>query len=206
MPKKLVLARNAPWLPPHWADRIEYRASEPMMGGVERRGVTLHSEGVERDCAKGHGWLPRYVNDRHIPYHACWCGWCGYWAQMIPFHRAAKSLKGGAIVGNGASANKAGQRNIQIMLIGEADAHEFTRERMKRAWILAEIMDAHRIPWRARATWGPGASRARGTWLRSGVHGHQHSPAPYEDHTDPGRLNVPALFREARRQQRARLK
>ena len=201
---RLHLPKNASWLPPHWGDRVEYRGSEPMMGGVQRRGLTLHSEGVERDCAKGHGWLPRYVNDRNIPYSLCWCGMCGYWGQMVAMTRAARSLKGGAIVGNGASANKAGQRNIQIMLIGEADAHEFTREPMKRAWILAEIMDAHDIPWRARKTWGPGASRDRKAWLRSGVHGHEHSPAPYEDHTDPGRLDVDKLFREAKRQQRGR--
>lgn len=202
----LHLPKHAAWLRKEWAQRVPYHGSEPMMGGVERRGLTVHSEGVERRCAKGHGWLPDYVNDKGIPYSACWCGTCGYWAQMIDFRRAARALKGGAIVGNGASANKAGQVNIQVMLIGEADAAEFTRGPMKRAWVLAEIMDAHRIPWRARATWGAGASRDRGAWLRSGVHGHQHSPAPYEDHTDPGRLNVEALFREARHQQRARLR
>jgi len=204
MMTRLHLPDDAAWLPKEWAHLVPYHGAENMMGGVQRRAMTMHSEGEERNCRKGHGWLPEYVNDIDIPYTAMWCGACGYWAQMISMRKAARSLKGGAIVGNGASANKAGQRNIQIMLIGEADAHEFTRGKMRRAWILAEIMDAHRIPWRARATWGPGASRNRAAWLRSGVHGHQHSPAPYEDHTDPGRLNVDALFREARRQQRSR--
>ncbi len=204
MMTRLHLPDDAAWLPKEWAHLVPYHGAENMMGGVQRRAMTMHSEGEERNCRKGHGWLPEYVNDIDIPYTAMWCGACGYWAQMISMRKAARSLKGGAIVGNGASANKAGQRNIQIMLIGEADARDFTRGKMRRAWVLAEIMDAHRIPWRARATWGPGASRNRAAWLRSGVHGHQHSPAPYEDHTDPGRLNVDALFREARRQQRSR--
>ncbi len=197
------LRRNARWLPKKWAKQARYRGAEPMMGGVERKGLTLHSEGVERACKRDHGWLPDYVNDAGIPYHACWCRSCGAWYQMISFRNAARSLKGGAIVGNGASANKAGQRNIQVMLIGESDAAGYRGE-MKNAWVLAEIMDAHRIPWRARQTWGPGASRDRSTWLKSGVHGHQHSPAPGENHTDPGRLNVDAVFREAKRQQKKR--
>ena len=197
------------WLPEGWAKQIKYRSPEPMMGGSDRRGLTMHDEGVVRKCDKRHDWLPKYVNDAGIPYHACWCGTCGYWAQMISFKNAARSLKGGAIAPNGASANKFGERNIQVMLIGHANGKgpggkKFTDGPMKNAWILAEIMNSHKIPYRARKNWGPDASRNLAAWKISGVHGHQHSPAPYENHTDPGNLDVEKLFREARAQQRRR--
>ena len=196
------LARGADKLP--WAQQVRYWGAEPMQGGVDRRGVTFHGEGIERKCSKNHRWLLEYVNDAGVPYTLAWCGRCGYWGQMIGMRRAARSLKGGAIVPNGASANKAGQRHIQIVLIGENDTADFTRGPMKNAWVLAEIMDAHRIPWRARKDWGPGASRNRAAWLASGIHGHMHSPAPYEDHVDPQHLHIEVLMREAKRQQKAR--
>lgn len=203
------LRRNQLWLPTDWAVRIKYRTPEPMAGG-ERRGVTIHDEGRKRKCNRDHDWLAEYVNETvGYPYHNNWCGWCGYWSQMISFKNAARSLKGGSIAANGASANKFGERNIQICLIGISNGHDyrgdkFTDGPMKNAWVLAEIMDAHGIPWRARKNWGPGSSRSQKTWKVSGVHGHQHSPAPDEDHTDPGNLNVEKLFREARAQQRYR--
>ena len=200
MPKHLD--RDANRLP--WAEQVRYGGSEPMMGGVTRRGITFHGEGIERRCTKNHTWLLEYVNTAGLPYSLAWCGKCGYWGQMIGMRRAARSLKGGAIVPNGASANKAGQRNIQIVLIGENDTADFTQGPMKNAWVLAEIMDAHRIPWRARKNWGAGASRNRAAWLASGIHGHMHSPAPYENHTDPQRLHIEVLMREAKRQQKAR--
>ena len=196
------LRRDANWLP--WAEKVRYRGASPMLGGVTRRGLTLHGEGIERRCTKNHTWLLDYVNAKNVPYTAGWCGKCGYWGQMIGLRQAAMSLKGGAIVPNGASANKAGQRNIQIVLLGENDAADFTKGPMRNAWVLAEIMDAHRIPWRARKEWGDQASRSRAAWLASGIHGHMHSPAPYEDHVDPQNLHVEVLLREARRQWKAR--
>ena len=196
------LRPNADRLP--WAEQVRYWGSEPMAGGVERRAITMHGEGVERRCNKNHSWLLDYVNKAGVPYSLGWCGKCGYWGQMIGMRRAARSLKGGAIVPNGASANKAGQRNIQIVLLGENDTADFTHGPMRNAWILAEIMNAHRIPWRARKEWGSKASRGRAAWLASGVHGHMHSPAPAEDHRDPQNLDIERLLREARRQWKAR--
>lgn len=196
------LDRDANRLP--WAEQVRYHGAEPMAGGVTRRGITLHGEGIERRCTKNHTWLLDYVNTAGVPYTLAWCGRCGYWGQMIGMRRAARSLKGGAIVANGASANKAGQRNIQIVLLGENDAADFTDGPMRRAWILAEIINAHNIPWRARSNWGAGASRSRTKWLASGIHGHMHSPAPAEDHRDPQNLRIDVLLREARRQWKAR--
>ena len=204
------LRRNQLWLPKDWAHRIRFDDPEPMRGGSNRLGLTFHDEGVKRKCNGDHGWLPHYLNeDVGIPYHSCWCGTCGYWSQSIAFNNAALALKGGAIARNGASANKFGHRNIQICLIGIANGHDyrghkFTTGPMVKAWVLAEIMDAHKIPWRARKNWGRDASRGLAAWKVSGVHGHQHSPAPYEDHTDPGNLDVEKLFREAKAQQRHR--
>lgn len=203
------LKKQAEWLRKSWAKRIKYSGPEPMMGGSSRRGVTLHDEGVARNCRGNHDWLAGYVNRAGVPYHACWCGTCGYWAQMIPFNKAARSLKGGSIASNGASANKFGERNIQICLIGiangkDARGKKFTDGPMQRAWVLAEIMDAHKIPWRARKNWGSDSSRSLTAWKESGVHGHQHSPAPGENHTDPGAIDVEKLFREARKQQRGK--
>lgn len=196
------LRRGANRLP--WAEQVPFRGSEPMAGGVTRRGITMHGEGIERRCTKNHTWLLDYVNARRVPYTLAWCGKCGYWGQMIGMRRAARSLKGGGIVPNGASANKAGQRNIQIVLLGENDTADFTHGPMRRAWVLAEIMDAHRIPWKARGNWGADASRSTAAWLASGVHGHMHSPAPAEDHRDPQNLDIERLLREARRQRKAR--
>lgn len=205
------LRRGARWLKRDWAKRIPYRYAVRMMGGSRRRGVTLHDEGERRRCNGRHDWLAEYVNSRNVPYHALWCGSCGYWAQLIPFHKAAYSLKGGAIAPNGASANKFGRRNIQICLVGVANGRDgmgkkFTDGPMVRAWVLAEIMDAHKIPWRARKVWGAGSSRSLKSWKVSGVHGHQHSPARYEDHTDPGDIDVEKLFRVARHQQRRKFR
>jgi len=205
------LRRNARWLKNDWAKRIPYRGAERMAGGSTRRGLTLHDEGVARRCDGRHDWLGQYVNDQGVPYHLLWCGTCGYWAQLISLRKAARSLKGGAIAPNGASANKFGKRNIQVCLVGVANGRDgtgkkFTDGPMVRAWVLAEIMDSHRIPWRARKVWGSGASRSQKSWKVSGVHGHQHSPAPEEDHTDPGDINVEKLFRVARHQQRRKFR
>ena len=203
------LRRNQLWLPTDWARHIKYRNPEPMAGG-DRQGLTMHDEGEKRKCNRSHGWLAKYVNEEiGYPYHCLWCGQCGYWAQMISFKNAARSLKGGAIARNGASANKFGERNIQIRLVGISNGHDYQGKRftdgpMKNAWVLAEIMDAHKIPWRARKNWGSDSSRSLKAWKVSGVHGHQHSPAPDENHTDPGNLNVEKLFREAKAQQRRR--
>lgn len=207
------MRRGKKWLPEVWpfVEHVPFHGSIPMQGGCTRRGFTVHDEGEARECKRQHRWLAEYVNYHGVPYTLAYCSWCGRWLQMLPMTHAALSLKGGAIVGNGASANKAGQRNIQICFIGfangrDAKGRRITDTPMKNLWVLAEIMDAHKIPWRARKVWGPGASRSRKAWLRSGIHGHQHSPAPYEDHTDPGDLDIHKLMREARRQQKARRK
>lgn len=205
------MRRNRRRLPRRWAfvRHVPYAGSEPMMGGVDRRGVTIHDEGVAHPCHGTHTGLAEYVNSRGISYHLLWCPRCGQWVQMIPLHHAARSLKGGAILPNGASVNKAGQRNIQICLVGYANGVDERGEPvsaspMRNAWVLAEIMDAHDIPWRVRRRWGAGASRSLRAWLHSGVHGHQHSPAPGETHTDPGSLDITAVLAEARRQRASR--
>lgn len=205
------LRKGAGWLKKSWAKRIKYSGAESMAGGSSRRGLTLHDEGVARQCNGNHDWLAQFVNRQGVPYHACWCGTCGYWAQMIDFRKAARSLKGGAIASNGASVNKFGERNIQVCLIGvangkDARGRKFTDGPMMRAWVLAEIMDAHKIPWRARKNWGADSNRNLSAWKVSGVHGHQHSPAPGENHTDPGAIDVEKLFREAKRQQRRKFR
>lgn len=197
------MRRGKKWLPKGWAARVPATIVEPMSGNHPRRGLTLHNEGVDRDCTPGHVVaLARYVVGQRINYHAVWCPRCGQWAQCAPFTAAARSQVGGP-VWKGASANKAGTVNIQIA-VAAYGYRDFTRTHLRGAWVLAEIMDAHRIPWRARKVWGLGASRSVTSWMRSGVHGHQHGPQ--DDHTDPGSINAAALFREARRQQKTRRK
>lgn len=195
------MRRGKKWLPSKWSSRVPAHIVEPMSRNTPRRGLTLHNEGVDRDCTPGHVVaLARYVVARNINYHAVWCPRCGKWAQCAPFTAAARSMVGGAVIGS-ASANKAGTVNVQVCVAGYG-SRDFTKSDLRGAWVLAEIMDAHRIPWRARKVWGPAASRSVGSWLRSGVHGHQHGPL--DDHTDPGSIDPAVLFRAARRQQKRR--
>ncbi len=189
------------WLPARWVTKIPAPVIEPMARNHPRRGLTLHSEGVDRDCRKGHVVdLSHYVLERDIFYHFVWCPVCGRAAQLAPLHKAARSMVGGT-VWRGASANKAGTINVQVCVAGFG-ARPFTSGRLRRAWLLAEIMDRARIPWKARTTWGPGAGRGLEAWMRGGIQGHQHGPV--DDHTDPGRIDVERLMRVARRQQRER--
>lgn len=197
------MRRGKKWLPKGWAARVPASLVEPMAGNHPRRGLTLHNEGVDRECSPGHVVaLARYVVQRQINYHAVWCPRCGQWAQCAPLTAAARSMVGGP-VWNGASANKAGQRNIQIC-VAAYGYRDFTRTPLRGAWVIAEIMDAHQIPWRARKVWGNGASRSVRSWMHSGIHGHQHGPR--DDHTDPSDIDIRKLMREARRQQKARQK
>ena len=189
------------WLPRGWAAKIPAPIIEPMSGNHPRRGLTLHNEGVDRECRRHHVIdLAHYTNHRRINYTAIWCPICGQWAQTAPLHKAARSMVGGAVWKN-ASANKAGTVHVQICVAGFG-SRDFTRSPLKGAWVLAEIMDRADIPWRARKTWGPTANRDIEAWMRGGVQGHQHGPR--DDHTDPGRIDVAHLFRVARRQQRRR--
>ena len=189
------------WLPRGWAAKIPAPIIEPMAVNHPRRGLTLHNEGVDRDCRKGHVVdLAHYVNHRRINYSLIWCPVCGRWAQLTPLDKAARSMVGGAIL-RGASANKAGTINVPVCVAGFG-SRDFTKTRLRNAWVLAEIMDRARIPWRARKTWGPDASRDLDAWLRGGIQGHQHGPL--DDHTDPGRINVTHLVKIARTQQRQR--
>ncbi len=189
------------WLPKRWAKRVRARSWEPMSGNHPRRGLTLHNEGIDRKCAPGHVTdLARYVVARNIFYHLVWCPVCGNWAQIAPMHAAARSMVGGS-VWEGMSANKAGTVNAQVCVAGYG-SRDFTETKMRNAWVLAEIMDRARIPWRARKTWGPEASRNTEAWMRGGVQGHRHGPL--DDHVDPGRIKVDVLMREAKRQQKAR--
>ena len=191
------------WLPKRWGvQRVTAQFWEPMTGNHPRRGLTLHNEGVDRDCTPGHVHdLARYVVARSIQYHLVWCPVCGKWAQTTPLTAAARSQVGGSVY-RGASANKAGTLNVQVCVAGFGSRDFTAKSPMRGAWLLAELLDRYRIPWRARATWGSGASRSVSAWMRGGVQGHQHGPC--DDHTDPGRIDVARLFREARRQQNAR--
>lgn len=190
------------WLPSTWAIRIPAPIIEPMSRNHPRRGVTIHNEGVDRECRRGHVTdLAHYVNDRRINYHFIWCPRCSQWAQLAPWDKASRAQVGDPVWG-GASANRAGTVNAAVCVAGYG-ARDFTdRRHLQGAWVLAEIMDRARVPWKARATWGPGASRGTEAWMRGGVQGHQHGPA--DDHTDPGAINVERLLREARRQSKAR--
>lgn len=187
------------WLP--HVRRIPAPIIEPMARNHARRGLTLHNEGVDRDCRRGHVLdLAHYVNARHINYTCVWCPVCGQWAQLAPLDKAARSMVGDPIW-RGASANKAGTVHVQVCVAGYG-ARDFTASPLRGAHVLAAIMTRARIPWRARKTWGPDASRDLGAWMHGGVQGHQHGPA--DDHTDPGHIHVEKLLREARRQARAR--
>ena len=138
-----------------------------MSGDHPRRGLTLHNEGVDRDCTL---WpcrrpLARYVVGQRINYHAVGAP---VWAvgAVRPFTAAARSCRWPGV--EGASANKAGTVNIQIAVAAYGYAKGFTASSARRV-VLAEIMDAHRkIPWRARKVWGAGASRSVTSWMRSG--------------------------------------
>jgi hypothetical protein len=121
---------------------------------------------------------------------------------MISFQNSARSMVGGGYNGsNGWSANKFGTRNIQVCVAGFG-YKDFTKTRLRNAWVLAEIMDAHSIPWHARKTWGSGASRKGELWNHGGIQGHQHGPN--DDHTDPGEIDAKKLMRVMRVQQKHR--
>ena len=182
------------WLPRKWAKRIPYSSPEAM-GGGERRGLTIHNEGVKRKCNKNHDWLAKYVNDKRIPYHALWCPQCGYWCQMIPFNKAARSMKGGDVDGKGHSANKAGKINVQICIIGDDGKGDISKGRLKNAWVIAEIIDKKKIKKFIRT----GNGRGKKAWMKGGVQGHKNGP--YDDHTDPGNLNTKRLIERAYKQQ-----
>lgn len=200
--KKLAPWRKGKhWAPRLWrVKRIPYQGHEPMLGGSSRRGLTIHNEGVDRPCNRDHAWLAHFVNNKRIPYHALWCPHCGWWCQLIPFDRAARSMVGGSVQSNGASANRAGIVNVQICVVSYG-YRDFTKSSpMKRAWVLAEILDHYQIPSKPRDTWGAGARRSLEGWARGGVQGHQHGP--HDDHTDPGSIDARKLIRVAREQQR----
>lgn len=186
------------WLKRKWAKRVKYHGAEPMARNNDRRGLTLHNEGVDRTCSgkKGgqHDWLAGFVNSKGIPYHCLWCPVCGWWCQMVPFDKAARSLKGGGIAGTPFSANKYGYANIQVCVVGFGH-RDFTKSPMKNAWVLDWIMRQWSIPRRARKTWGAGSGRSLSAWKQPGIHGHQHSPAPGENHTDPNSISITRLFR-----------
>jgi hypothetical protein len=190
------------WLPGRWVTKIPAPVTEPMTRNHPRRGLTLHNEGVDRECTKGHvANLAHYVNHKRINYHFVWCPTCGDWAQLAPLDKAARSMVGGP-VWKGASANKAGTINVQVCVAGFGYRDFTDRPRLRRAWVLAEIMDEARIPWKARATWGGDAGRGIDAWMRGGIQGHQHGPS--DDHTDPGPINIERLVKVARLQQKAR--
>ena len=190
------------WLPTKWVKRMPAQDWEPMARNHPRRGLTLHNEGVDRNCTPGHVTsLSQYVLHRRLFYHFVWCPVCGEWAQLIPLDAAARSMVGGSVYG-GASANKAGIVNVQVCVAGYGSRDFTDRKRLRGAWVLAAIMFRARIPWKARKTWGPGAQRGTGAWMRGGIQGHQHGPN--DDHTDPGRIDVQRLMREARRQYKDR--
>jgi len=190
------------WLPTKWVKRMPAQDWEPMARNHPRRGLTLHNEGVDRNCTPGHVTsLSQYVLHRRLFYHFVWCPVCGEWAQLIPLDAAARSMVGGSVYGD-ASANKAGRVNVQVCIAGYGNRDFTDRKRLHGAWVLAAIMFRARIPWKARKTWGPGAQRGVGAWMRGGVQGHQHGP--HDDHVDPGRIDVERLLREARRQWKAR--
>lgn len=196
------MRKHQSWLPKQWAKRHKYYGSETH-DSCSRKGLTIHNEGVDGACTPGHVYnLAAYVVMMRIPYHAIWCPRCGVWVQIISFNRAARSMVGGAVAPCGNSANKHGQ-NIQVC-IADYGYRDFTKTQLKNAWVLAEILDAHNIPWRARKTWSADASRRNDLWNRGGIQGHQHGPN--DDHTDPNSIDAHKLLSEAKRQQKARNK
>lgn len=191
------------WLPRKWAKRVPMGHAEPWSG--PRRGLTLHTEGVDRGKTLGDvTWLAKYVNTVNggIAYHLIWQPWTGQWIQMVPFDRAARSMKGGAVDARGLSANRSGL-NIQVCVAGFG-YDDWTRTPMKNAWVFAELMDRYKIPQRTRAKWGRNAGRSRKAWSAGGIQGHCHGP--HDDHVDgaTSEAAVKRLMREARRQQKAR--
>lgn len=186
------------WLGRRKASRIKSPRATTMGGGVQRVGITIHTEGVERSCpGRGHdfGWLAHFVIGKGVEYHALHCLRCNKIIQMLPFDSPARSLKGGGIVPNGASANRAGQANIQVCFVGVGPNHRYTQREYKNMRIWGKVADSWGIPHRVRKTWGGQAKRGRKSWLRSGIHGHCHSPAPYENHTDPNKIDARKLRR-----------
>ena len=190
------------WLPRRWAAKIPAPVVEPMARNHPRRGLTLHNEGVDLRADRRHIYdLAHYVNDRRINYHLLWEPRTGQWVQLAPLNKAARSMVGGNVWG-GHSANKAGTINVQVCVVGFGDRAFTDLPQLRRAWVLAEIMDRARIPWKARTTWGAGAGRGVDAWMRGGIQGHQHGAL--DDHVDPGAIDVERLMRVARRQQKRR--
>ena len=185
------------WLPRQWSERIRYSSPEPMGGGT-RSGLTIHNEGVKRRCNGDHDWLAEYVNQKRIPYHAIWCPVCGYWCQMVPFGKAARSMKGGNVDGKGNSANKAGRVNVQICIIGDDGKTDISKKKLKNAWVIAEIIEKKKIKKYIRT----GNGRSKKKWMKGGVQGHKNGPD--DDHTDPGALDLERLIRKAYRQRKNR--
>jgi hypothetical protein len=155
-------------------------------------------------CNKQHDWLADFVNGKRISYHLIYCPYCGYWSQMIPFDKAARSMLGGDVDGRGNSANRAGL-NIQVCVAGFG-YKDWTQTPMKNAWVFAELVDRYNIPIKTRSKWGSGAGRSKKAWMAGGIQGHCHGP--WDDHTDgaTSEAAVKRLMKEARKQQAARKK
>lgn len=184
------MKKNRKWL--GRATKVVAGGTEPMAGG-SRRGLTFHDEGVNRKCDGGAHVtnLARYVVSNRIWYHLVWCPLCGKMAQCCSPDRAARSMKGGAVDGGWASANKAGAVNIQVCVAGFGPGRKFTDTKMKNIERIGKWADSWGVPHKVRSKWGPGSGRGRSTWMKGGVQGHCHGP--HDDHTDPGPIDPKKL-------------
>lgn len=185
------MKRQRQWLSRKVADRVKYSGPEPMIPVIDRRGITIHNEGVDRgafDRRRDVKWLASYVNQKRIPYHAIWNPTTGQWVQMIPFGLAARSLVGGGVY-DGVSVNKAGVCNIQICVSGFGDRPFTDLKVLRGVDVLARIAHSWDVPILGRARWGYSATRSKRVWRRDGFHGHCHSPSPGETHHDPANIN-----------------
>lgn len=195
------MEKRKKWLPRSMADHRRYVGAEPMERTLDQRIIVLHNEGVDRprhERLDDVTWLADFVNQAGIPYHCLWNPTTGQWIQMIPFHKAARSLKGGGMYG-GASVNKAGRAVIQVCVTGFGYRPFTDLDTLKGVSVLAAIAKSWDVPLSFRTRWGPDANRNRNTWRHDGFHGHCHSPAVGENHLDPARIDYRKLKRALER-------
>jgi len=163
------------------------KASNPskMPGCHPNKKITLHNEGVSRQCDGGQHVinLAKYVRDKGIYYHGCYCPDCGQWAWIIPIDCAARSQVGGSVNSCGNSANRCGVINVQICFAGYGPDKKLPNPKnWKNAKKFKKIAEGWGVPAKARNM--NKVNRSRDKWNDPSIGWHTHACGPNDDHTD----------------------
>ncbi len=150
------------------------------------RRVTIHSEGVDRDCTPGHVKnLAKYtIGSANLYYHFVFCDRCDEIAQIIKPGYSARSMKGGAVCSAGNSANRHGKFNIQICLAarGNKKTKPFDQWPPNVKAFLRALSEDKKIP--PKALDFKKQIRSKDKWCNTEKGWAMHAHGPMDDHND----------------------